>query len=310
MKNSRIYLDPVQKGIAIVRPFSNRVYLASPRGFCAGVERAVRIVEEALAEYGAPVYVRHDIVHNEHVVQSFREQGVVFVEELSEVAPDRPVIFSAHGVSPEVEREAAELGLSTVDATCPLVKKIHRKAKELKESGYTVILIGHRKHPEIIGTLGHLGGEGTVVENTLDAAEVKFPESINKITYLTQTTLSPDDVSSTVSVLRNRFPALEEPKKDDICYATLERQKAVRRLAEICPVILIIGSPESSNSNRLKEVAEQAGAEAYLIRTYRDIPDRVLQMDTSLGVTAGASAPEILISELLEHFRESQIIEY
>jgi 4-hydroxy-3-methylbut-2-enyl diphosphate reductase len=279
---------------------SKKIILAETRGFCEGVKRAIKIVEDTLAEEGAPVYVRHDIVHNDYVVESFRERGVVFVEDLSEVPAGRPVIFSAHGVSPDVEAKARSMGLKCIDATCPLVKKIHEKAVKLKEDGYTILLIGHKVHPEIVGTLGHLGGEGVVVEDEDDARSLDFPADTEKITYLTQTTLSPDDVSDIVKILEEKFPNLEEPSRHDICYATLERQKAVKELAEKCDVILVIGSVESSNSNRLKEVAEQYGVEAYLINSYKDIPEKVLKQSGNIGVTAGASAPEILVEEVVE----------
>jgi len=284
---------------------NRKIEIASSRGFCAGVERAIDIVEEALQKSGAPLYVRHDIVHNDYVVNSFKSRGVVFVEELSDVPEGRCVIFSAHGVAPDVESEAEALGLSYIDATCPIVKKIHRKAVALKNDGYTVLLIGHKVHPEIIGTLGHLGGEGVVIESIDDIKLLSIPEDTFKITYLTQTTLSPDDVKDIVSALEVRFPNLKNPDRHDVCYATLERQKAVRGMAEECDVILVIGSPESSNSNRLKEVANSAGAEAYLINSYKDIPENVLVGKMSVGITAGASAPEILVEEVFDCLRKN-----
>jgi 4-hydroxy-3-methylbut-2-enyl diphosphate reductase len=283
---------------------NRKIKIASSRGFCAGVERAINIVEEALQKSGAPLYVRHDIVHNDYVVNSLKSRGVVFVEELSDIPKGSCVIFSAHGVAPDVEVEAETLGLSYIDATCPIVKKIHRKAVALKNDGYTVLLIGHKVHPEIIGTLGHLGGEGVVIESVDDVKLLSIPSATAKITYLTQTTLSPDDVKSIVSALEERFPNLKNPDRHDVCYATLERQKAVRDMAEECDVILVLGSPESSNSNRLKEVANFAGAEAYLINSYKDIPENVLAGDMSIGVTAGASAPEVLVEEVLECLRD------
>lgn len=277
-----------------------KIITAVSRGFCAGVERAIKIVEDTLEQEGPPIYVRHDIVHNKYVVDSFRKRGVVFVEDLSEVPSDRPVIFSAHGVSPEIEKKAGKLGLKYIDATCPLVKKIHKKAVELKKEGYTVILIGHKMHPEIIGTLGHLGGEGTVIENIDDARTLDIPRDTEKITYLTQTTLSPYDVTEIVNVLREKFINLEEPSRVDICYATLERQTAVKEIAPECDTILVIGSKESSNSNRLKEVAEQEGVKAYLINSFEDIPQNVLEESVNIGVTAGASAPEALVEEVVD----------
>lgn len=281
------------------------IIVAPSRGFCAGVERAISIVENMLDKHGAPLYVRHDIVHNDYVVDSFRKRGVVFVEDLTEIDSGQTVIFSAHGVSPAVSEEAEKLGLNYIDATCPLVKKIHRKAVELKNTGYTVLLIGHKNHPEIIGTLGHLGGEGVVIEKPSDVERLTIPFDVENITYLTQTTLSPDDVSEIVTALEKSYPNLRKPEKHDLCYATLERQKAVRKMAKQCEIILVIGSKGSSNSNRLKEVAEAEGAKAYLINSFRDIPEDVLKSEASIGITAGASAPEILVEETLEVLRET-----
>ena len=287
----------------MIMKMDRKIIVAPSRGFCAGVVRAVDIVENLLLEHGAPLFVRHDIVHNGYVVDSFRRRGVVFVEELSEVPSGSRVVFSAHGVAPEVEQEAERLGLTYVDATCPLVKKIHKKALMLKKQGYTVLLIGHRVHPEIIGTLGHLSGEGIVIESAEDVENLSIPHDIEKITYLTQTTLSPDDVEDILVLLRKRFPNLQLPARHDLCYATLERQAAVREMAKECEIILVLGSPESSNSNRLKEVAESAGCEAYLIESARDIPDHVLKGRASVGITAGASAPEILVEESVAYLK-------
>ena len=281
------------------------IIVASSRGFCAGVERAISIVEKMLSENGAPLYVRHDIVHNDYVVDSFRRRGVVFVEDLSEIESGQTVIFSAHGVSPAVSEEAEKLGLQYIDATCPLVKKIHRKAVKLKEAGYTVLLIGHKNHPEIIGTLGHLGGEGIVVEKVSDVQHLNVPSDVENITYLTQTTLSPNDVYEIVEALEQRYPNLRKPEMHDLCYATLERQESVRDMAKSCEIILVIGSKGSSNSNRLKEVAESEGAQAYLINSFRDIPEHVLTSNVSIGITAGASAPEILVEETLKVLQDS-----
>lgn len=276
------------------------IHLAESRGFCAGVIRAVNIVETTLSEWGAPIYVRHDIVHNQHVVDSFKKRGVVFVENLQDVDPARPVIFSAHGVSPEIERTAGEMGLKRIDATCPIVKRIHDEAAELEKNGFFIVLIGHREHPETIGTLGHLAGSAAVIETTFDAETLTIPEHHEKITYLTQTTLSPDDVDDIVKTLALRFPKLRHPSKSCVCYATLDRQRAVKELAAKCATILVIGSPESSNSNRLREVAAKAGAKAYLIGSPREIPSEVLNStDDAIGVTAGASAPEVLVSEVI-----------
>ncbi len=287
-----------------VMEIKRKILIAPSRGFCAGVERAIDIVENMLKENGAPLYVRHDIVHNDYVVDSFRKRGVVFVEELTDIPSGQTVVFSAHGVSPAVSEDAATLGLESVDATCPLVKKIHRKAVALKNEGYTVLLIGHRNHPEIIGTLGHLGGEGIVIENVDDVEHLNIASDTEKITYLTQTTLSPDDVYEIVDVLEQRYPNLRKPERHDLCYATLERQAAVRDMAKKCDVILVIGSQGSSNSNRLKEVAESEGAEAYLINSCKDIPESILKSCESIGITAGASAPEILVEETVKMLRD------
>ena len=279
------------------------ICIAESRGFCAGVIRAIDIVEKTLKIHGTPVFVRHDIVHNESVVESFKRSGVVFIEDLSDAAPGRPLIFSAHGVSPEIEAEADRLGLEYIDATCPIVKRIHEEAACLKRVGYFVVLIGHSDHPEIIGTVGHLGSAAVVVETPQEAENVTIPLELTQTTYLTQTTWSPDEVQEIVGILERKLPTLRPPSKSCVCYATLERQRAVRALAETCEVILVIGSPESSNSNRLREVAEKAGAEAYLIRSSNEIPTSVLNSFATVGVTAGASAPEFLVSEVVEKLK-------
>ena len=281
-----------------------KIYLAEPRGFCAGVIRAVQIVEDMLEQHGTPVYVRHEIVHNKYVVDSFRKAGVKFIEDLSDVPKGDTVIFSAHGISPEVEKQAEKMGLKYIDATCPLVKKIHEKALKLKKEGCTIILIGDKKHPELIGTLGHLDGDAIVIENIEDAANSAIPENIKKITYLTQTTLSPEDVEDITEVLKKRFPKMICQAKNDICYATLERQAAIKKLAEQCDTILVLGSHESSNSNRLMQAAEKAEAKAYLIDSYKDIPDSVLQSAVNIGITAGASAPEILVQQTVDFLQK------
>jgi 4-hydroxy-3-methylbut-2-en-1-yl diphosphate reductase len=281
-----------------------KIFLAEPRGFCAGVIRAVQIVEDMLAQHGSPVYVRHEIVHNKYVVDSFRKAGVRFIENLSEVPKGETVIFSAHGVSPKVEKRARDMGLKYIDATCPLVKTIHEKAVQLKKEGYTILLIGDKNHPELVGTLGHLGDDAIVIESVEDAANFAIPEEIEKITYLTQTTLSPEDVEEITAILKERLPLLECQSKNDICYATLERQVAIKKLAEKCDTILVLGSPESSNSNRLTQAAINAGAKAYLIDSCADIPDSVFKSAGNIGVTAGASAPEILVKQTVECFRK------
>lgn len=277
-----------------------KIFLADPRGFCAGVIRAVQIVEVQLQEKGTPVYVRHEIVHNKYVVESFRKRGVKFIEKLEDVPTEETVIFSAHGIAPEVEKRARELGLHYIDATCPLVKKIHEKALLLKRQGYIILLIGDKDHPELIGTLGHLGGDAVIIENVEDAANFAISENSEKITFLTQTTLSPEDVSEIIAKLKERLPDLNEPAKSDICYATLERQEAIKKLAEKCDTILVIGSPTSSNSKRLQQAAKKAGAQAYLIDSFDDIPDGVVEQTNNIGITAGASAPEILVQKTVE----------
>lgn len=281
-----------------------KIYLAEPRGFCAGVIRAVKIVEDRLKEHGAPVYVRHEIVHNKYVVDSFRRERVKFIEKLDEVPAGETVIFSAHGVSPEVEKKAEQMGLKYIDATCSLVKKIHKKALQLKNEGYIILLIGDKDHPELIGTLGHLDGDAIVVENVDDAANIAIPEHAGKITYLTQTTLSPEDVEEITTKLKDSLPNLEVPTKNDICYATIERQRAIKDLAKKCDTILVIGSPTSSNSNRLQQTAEKAGAKAYLIDSFEDIPADVLDTAENIGISAGASAPEILVQQTVEFLQD------
>lgn len=287
------------------------IYLAEPRGFCAGVVRAVNIVEDMLKHHGAPVYVRHEIVHNKFVVDSFKKDGVKFIEKLEDVPAGETVIFSAHGISPDVEAKAKSMGLNFIDATCPLVKKIHEKALQLKHEGYNILLIGDKDHPELIGTLGHLGGDAIVIESVKDAETFPLPETIDKVTYLTQTTLSPEDVEDITAALKKRLPQLECSAKNDICYATLERQEAIKKLAEKCDTILVIGSPESSNSNRLTQAAIKAGAQAYLIDSFADIPESVLESAGNIGITAGASAPEILVQQTMDFLQQqgfSQVI--
>ncbi len=276
-----------------------RIYLAEHRGLCAGVVRALDIVSRILESGTRPVYVRHAIVHNSYIVGKLRDAGVVFVENLDEVPKGGTVIFSAHGVSPEVERKAAEMGLETVDATCLRVKKIHEKALTLRRDGYTILLIGNRDHPEIRGTLGHIGEGGIVVESKEDACKLDLHSDSLAVTYLTQTTLSADDVSEIAAELRRRVPGLVEPHKSDICDATLKRQAAVKDLARKCDTILVIGSEASSNSKRLRDVAAGAGANACLIDTFKDIPEGVVAKAANIGISSGASAPEELVLETI-----------
>jgi 4-hydroxy-3-methylbut-2-enyl diphosphate reductase len=283
------------------------VLLANPRGFCAGVDRAISIVERALEVFGAPIYVRHEVVHNKFVVDGLRQRGAVFVDELSEVPDDATVIFSAHGVSKAVWHEAEQRGLKIFDATCPLVTKVHLEVMRYAKEGREVILIGHAGHPEVEGTLGQYApekgqGGAYLVEDVSDVAEltVKNPDHL---AFVTQTTLSVDDARAIIDALRERFPKIVGPRKDDICYATQNRQDAVKDLASHCKLILVVGSPNSSNSNRLRELAEKSGAKAHLIDDADQINREWLQGAISVGVTAGASAPEVLVQAVIERLK-------
>ena len=279
------------------------VLLANPRGFCAGVDRAIRVVELALERYGAPVYVRHEIVHNRTVVERLRDLGAVFVEELTEVPDGVPVVFSAHGVPKSVPAEADARGLLSVDATCPLVSKVHRHAEKLHFAGRHILFIGHAGHPEVIGTFGQVpAGAMTLVESLEDAAAVSPPEG--PLAYLTQTTLSVDDTAAVVEALKGRFPEIEAPSKDAICYATSNRQDAVKAIAARAEFVLVIGAPNSSNSVRLVEVAERAGAPARLVQHAGEIDWNWLEEADIVGVTAGASAPEALVDGVLAALSE------
>ena len=277
-----------------------RILIAAPRGFCAGVDRAIQIVELALERFGAPVYVRHEIVHNRFVVERLRELGAVFVDELDEVPDDRPVVFSAHGVPKSVPAEAQSRGLVYVDATCPLVSKVHRQAQRLIEEGRHILFIGHAGHPEVIGTFGQVPqGAITLVETVDDAMRIDMPEDAN-LAFLTQTTLSVDDTAAIVEALKRRFPAIRAPRSEDICYATSNRQAAVKAITPECDRMLVIGAPNSSNSLRLAEVAERMGVPARLIESAADIDWDWLGAPGTVGVTAGASAPEVLVREVVD----------
>ncbi|MBV8686077.1 MAG: 4-hydroxy-3-methylbut-2-enyl diphosphate reductase [Alphaproteobacteria bacterium] len=279
------------------------LHIAAPRGFCAGVDRAIRIVELAIERYGAPVYVRHEIVHNRFVVDRLKEKGAVFVAELDEVPDGFPVVFSAHGVPKTVPAAARERGLDYLDATCPLVSKVHRQAERLVEGGRHILFIGHAGHPEVIGTFGQVGeGQMTLVETAADAAAVE-PADPASLAYLTQTTLSVDDTAEIIGILERRFPAIRAPLGEDICYATSNRQAAVKEIAGRCQAVLVIGAPNSSNSVRLVEVAQREGAKARLIGRASDIDLAWLEGVASLGITAGASAPEVLVREVVDHLR-------
>ena len=280
------------------------LYLAAPRGFCAGVDRAIKIVEMALEKWGAPVYVRHEIVHNRFVVDGLRDKGAVFVEELDQCPPDRPVIFSAHGVPKSVPAEAERRHMLYVDATCPLVSKVHIEAERHHENGLQMVMIGHAGHPEVIGTMGQLPeGEVMLVETPGDVAHLA-PRDPARLAYITQTTLSVDDTAAVVAALRARFPAIIGPHKEDICYATTNRQEAVKAMAPLIDALLVIGAPNSSNSKRLVEVGSREGCRyAQLVQRAADIDWRALEGIRAVGITAGASAPEVLVEEVIEAFR-------
>ena len=284
----------------LVRP-ALKVLLASPRGFCAGVERAIQIVERAIAKYGAPVYVRHEIVHNGHVVERLRRMGAVFIERVEDCPPDRPLVFSAHGVPKSVPAEAELRGVFYLDATCPLVSKVHIEAQRRHEEGLHVLLIGHAGHPEVIGTMGQLpSGVVTLIETVEDARTFQ-PKDPERLGFVTQTTLSLDDCAEIIAALQARFPAIEAPVKEDICYATTNRQEAIKRMAGQCDLVLVVGSKTSSNSLRLVEVAKRAGAQAaYLIDDAFDIDWSWLRGVGVVGVSAGASAPEMLVKGVLD----------
>jgi len=280
-----------------------KVLIAAPRGFCAGVDRAIQIVELALERFGAPVYVRHEIVHNRFVVERLRGLGAVFVDELDEVPDDRPVVFSAHGVPKSVPAAARDRGLSYVDATCPLVSKVHRQAQRLIDEGRHILFIGHAGHPEVIGTFGQVPTDSiSLVETVEDVARLSPPE-IDNLAFLTQTTLSVDDTAAIVTALKARFPSIRAPRSEDICYATSNRQAAVKAIAAECDRILVIGAPNSSNSLRLAEVAERMGVGARLIERAADIDWQWLGQPRTLGLTAGASAPEVLVREVIDALR-------
>ncbi len=279
------------------------VLLANPRGFCAGVDRAIEIVERALERFGPPIYVRHEVVHNRFVVDNLKAKGAVFIEELGEAPLGATVIFSAHGVSLAVRTEAESRGLRVFDATCPLVTKVHTEVSRLHAAGREIIMIGHRGHPEVEGTLGQAPDRIYLVETPGDVAQlaIQNPEALS---YVTQTTLSVDDAQRVIEALRARFPAIQGPRKDDICYATQNRQDAVKALTALADLVIVVGSPTSSNSNRLREVATHRGIEAYMVDRASDVRPEWLAGKTRIGVTAGASAPEVLVSEVIGRLRE------
>jgi 4-hydroxy-3-methylbut-2-enyl diphosphate reductase len=278
------------------------VILANPRGFCAGVERAIAIVERALEKFGAPIYVRHEVVHNKYVCDDLRAKGAIFIDHLSDVPSGSTVIFSAHGVSQAVRAEAEQRGLKVFDATCPLVTKVHVEVAKMRRDEREIVMIGHRKHPEVEGTMGQSDGGMYLVETVEDVANLSVRNE-GQLSYVTQTTLSVDDASQIVASLRQRFPLIQGPKKDDICYATQNRQESAKSLAEQCDFIIVVGSPNSSNSNRLREVAAARGVEARMVDSAAEIESCWVEGKTRVGITAGASAPEVLVEQVIERLK-------
>ncbi len=286
-----------------------KIYLASPRGFCAGVKRAIEIVEKSIDKYGTPVYVRHEIVHNKQVVDELKEKGAIFVDELSDVKDfSRPVIFSAHGVPKSVPEEAKLKNLSYVDATCPLVSKVHRESEQLNKNGYMILLIGHKNHPEVIGTMGQLPkGSINLVETIKDAENLNIKDYKKPLAYITQTTLSVDDTAEIINALKRKFPNIKGPIKEDICYATTNRQSAVKEIASRCDMFFIVGSRNSSNSVRLVEVAKKAGCNnSQLMHSEKEIPYNEIRNSATIGISSGASAPEKLVQELLDNLKKDR----
>ena len=279
------------------------ILLAQPRGFCAGVDRAIEIVERALAQFGSPIYVRHEIVHNQYVVDDLRAKGAIFIEDLEDVPPGNTVVFSAHGVSQAVRAQAGTLGLKVFDATCPLVTKVHVEVAKMRGEGREIVMVGHKGHPEVEGTMGQ-AGDGIHLVETVDDVERLVVRNAERLAYVTQTTLSVDDAAEVTDALKRRFPTILEPKRGDICYATQNRQDAVKFMAPLCDLILVIGSPSSSNSNRLREVGSRMGVDAYMIENARQLDPTWLIGKQRVGITAGASAPELLVIELIARLKE------
>ena len=288
-----------------------KILLASPRGFCAGVDRAIEIVKKSIDKYGSPVYVRHEIVHNKHVVDSLKKIGAIFVEELEEIKDkSRPVIFSAHGVPKSVPKEASDLNMTYVDATCPLVSKVHREAENLHKNGSHILLIGHKNHPEVVGTMGQLPNESIDLIENVEDAEKYSKKNGDKLAYITQTTLSVDDTKEIINVLKSKFPEINEPKKEDICYATTNRQSAVKKIAKNCDMFFVIGSRNSSNSVRLVEVAKNNGCDkSELIHSESKVPLDKIANCTTIGISSGASAPEILVEEFINELKKQFTLE-
>ena len=286
-----------------------KIYLASPRGFCAGVKRAIDIVEKSINKYGSPVYVRHEIVHNKQVVEELKNKGAIFVDELSDIKDEsRPVIFSAHGVPKSVPEEAKLKNLSYVDATCPLVSKVHRESEQLSKNGYEILLIGHKNHPEVIGTMGQLPeGSITLIETKKDAIALNKEDFKKPLAYITQTTLSVDDTAEIINCLKNKFPNIKGPIKEDICYATTNRQLAVKKIASKCDMFFVVGSRNSSNSVRLVEVAKKAGCKnSQLMHSEKQIPFKEIDNSDTIGISSGASAPEKLVQTLLNNIKKDR----
>ncbi|RSZ47224.1 MULTISPECIES: 4-hydroxy-3-methylbut-2-enyl diphosphate reductase [unclassified Variovorax] len=280
----------------------SEVILAEPRGFCAGVDRAIEIVERAIAKFGAPIYVRHEIVHNTYVVNELKSKGAIFIEELSDVPPGATLVFSAHGVSKAVEQEARDRGFSIFDATCPLVTKVHVEVAKLAKEGYEFIMIGHKGHPEVEGTMGQLSSGIHLVEDVEDVAKVS-PAQTERLAVVTQTTLSVDDAADIAAAVRARFPSVREPKQQDICYATQNRQDAVKIMSPQVDLVIVVGSPTSSNSNRLRELAQRLGTESYMVDSAAELKPEWFEGKTRIGLTAGASAPEVLVREVIDRVR-------
>ncbi|MDB5776560.1 MAG: ispH [Herbaspirillum sp.] len=282
---------------------ASEIILAQPRGFCAGVDRAIEIVERALEQFGAPIYVRHEIVHNAYVVKDLRDRGAIFIEELADVPAGNTVIFSAHGVSKAVQQEALQRGLKVFDATCPLVTKVHIEVEKMRRNGREIVMIGHQGHPEVEGTMGQTDSGMHLVETVEDVARLQVADG-GQLAYVSQTTLSVDDTADIIAALKQRFPTIAEPKKGDICYATTNRQEAVKFMAPLADVVIVVGSPNSSNSNRLREVAEKRGVPAYMVDRAAQIDAAWLQGKKRIGVTAGASAPEVLVQAVIDKLKE------
>jgi len=287
----------------MIEPSNAEIILAEPRGFCAGVDRAIDIVEHALSKFGAPIYVRHEIVHNTHVVDDLRARGAIFIEDLNDVPPDSTLVFSAHGVPKEVEHEAARRGFRVFDATCPLVTKVHVEVAKLHKEGYEFIMIGHKGHPEVEGTMGQLPSGIHLVENADDVVKVK-PNQTDKLAVVTQTTLSMDDAAEIMAAVKRHFPMVREPKQQDICYATQNRQDAIKVLSPQVDIVIVVGSPSSSNSNRLRDVAANYGTTSYMVDNADELQAEWFIGKNKIGLTAGASAPDILVQQVIARLRE------